>query len=77
VSISIIEVVNLPWEPPRSLAADGPVHILLDDGREFHLRAGLGPGYWRRIHADLEKKLGNPVPMEVWPDHIRSVMEAS
>jgi len=54
--MKVVDFEMLPWEMTSLLCGDGPLELLLDTGETIIVKAGLGPGYWRRIHNILNEK---------------------
>lgn len=55
--MKVVDFELLPWEmePGRLLNGEAPIALLLDDGSTVTVRAGLGSGYWYRIHTKLKE----------------------
>lgn len=59
---SVISFEMLPWEMNGiHLSGFAPVRVLISDGRDLTIKTGLGPGYWKRIKAELaELRIADP-----------------
>jgi hypothetical protein len=55
--MEVVDFEMLPWEMDERhlLCGEAPINLLLDSGATVLVKAGLGPGYWRRIHDELNK----------------------
>lgn len=54
---TVVDFELLPWEmePGQLLCGEAPILLMLDTGETVTIKAGLGVGYWYRIHQKLKE----------------------